>query len=82
MVPFCRSPHVTPKKAKAPAPRQLPPRRQKRPTEKDDDEGPPAPAEPETKKPLDDLPKRNFNLEDWKRACPNMDARGDAGSLK
>ena len=47
--------------------------------EEDDDD---VPAEPKVKNPLDDLPKSNFNLEDWKRAYSNMDTRGSGGSLE
>ncbi|KAG9117711.1 hypothetical protein FRC07_007322, partial [Ceratobasidium sp. 392] len=79
--------YVAPKKEKAPAPPapaaapKAP--KEKKPVEKDDDdEEPSVPAEPKAKNPLDDLPKSNFNLEDWKRAYSNMDTRGDAGSLK
>ncbi|KAG8795229.1 hypothetical protein FRC12_016870 [Ceratobasidium sp. 428] len=78
--------YVAPKKEKAPAPPPAAPKapKEKKPVEKDDDDDdePSAPAEPKAKNPLDDLPKSNFNLEDWKRAYSNMDTRGDAGSLK
>ncbi|KAG8795228.1 hypothetical protein FRC12_016869 [Ceratobasidium sp. 428] len=77
--------YVAPKKEKAPAPPPAAPKapKEKKPVEKDDDDDEPsAPAEPKVKNPLDDLPKSNFNLEDWKRAYSNMDTRGDAGSLK
>ncbi|KAF8604370.1 elongation factor 1-gamma [Ceratobasidium sp. AG-I] len=78
---------VAPKKEKAPAPpaAAAAPKapKEKKPVEKDDDDDEPLiPAEPKAKNPLDDLPKSNFNLEDWKRAYSNMDTRGDAGSLK
>ncbi|KAG8723241.1 hypothetical protein FRC09_004126 [Ceratobasidium sp. 395] len=58
--------------------------KEKKSIEKDDDDDEPsAPAEPKAKNPLDDLPKSNFNLEDWKRAYSNMDStRSDAASLK
>jgi elongation factor 1-gamma len=36
------------------------------------------PAEPVAKNPLDDLPKSNFNLEQWKRQYSNLDTRGEA----
>ncbi|KAG9104540.1 hypothetical protein FRC07_009780, partial [Ceratobasidium sp. 392] len=65
--------YVAPKKEKAPAPPapaaapKAP--KEKKPVEKDDDDDEPSvPAEPKAKNPLDDLPKSNFNLEDWKRA--------------
>ena len=48
----------------------------------DEEEEPLVPAEPKIKNPLDDLPKSNFNLEDWKRAYSNMDTRGPGGSLE
>ncbi|KAG8715617.1 hypothetical protein FRC08_010329 [Ceratobasidium sp. 394] len=79
--------YVAPKKEKAPAPPAAAaapkPPKEKKPVEKDDDDDEPlVPAEPKAKNPLDDLPKSDFNLEDWKRAYSNMDTRGDAGSLK
>ncbi|KAG8736878.1 hypothetical protein FRC10_008791 [Ceratobasidium sp. 414] len=77
--------YVAPKKEKAPAPPAAAPKapKEKKPVEKDDDDDEPlVPAEPKVKNPLDDLPKSEFNLEDWKRAYSNMDTRGDAGSLK
>lgn len=40
------------------------------------------PAEPKVKNPLDDLPKSNFNLEDWKRAYSNKETRGKDGALE
>ncbi|KDQ08950.1 hypothetical protein BOTBODRAFT_59000 [Botryobasidium botryosum FD-172 SS1] len=55
----------------------------KAPKPADDDEDEPlVPAEPKAKNPLDDLPKSNFNLEDWKRAYSNMDTRGSGGSIE
>jgi elongation factor 1-gamma len=48
----------------------------------DEEEEPLVPAEPKVKNPLDDLPKSNFNLEDWKRAYSNMDTRGPGGALE
>ena len=39
-------------------------------------------AEDKKNNPLDDLPKSSFNLEDWKRAYSNLDARGVGGSLE
>jgi len=79
--------YVAPKKEKAPAPpaAAAAPKapKEKKPVEKDDDDDEPLiPAEPKAKNPLDDLPKSEFNLEDWKRAYSNMDTRGDAGALK
>lgn len=70
-----------PKAAKAPAA----PKAEKAPKKKeaeDEDEEPLVPAEPKVKNPLDDLPKSNFNLEDWKRAYSNMDTRGPGGALE
>ncbi|KIM24549.1 hypothetical protein M408DRAFT_75828 [Serendipita vermifera MAFF 305830] len=48
----------------------------------DEEDEPLVPAEPKVKNPLDDLPKSNFNLEDWKRAYSNMDTRGSGGALE
>lgn len=77
---------VAPKKEKAPAPpaAAAAPKapKEKKPAADDDDDEPLVPVEAKPKNPLDDLPKSNFNLEDWKRAYSNMDTRGDAGSLK
>ena len=58
-----------PKAEKAPkAPKE------KKPVEKDDDEEEPlVPEEPKAKNPLDDLPKSEFNLENWKRVYSNSD---------
>ncbi|KAH8089107.1 elongation factor 1-gamma [Filobasidium floriforme] len=58
-----------PKAEKAPkAPKE------KKPVEKDDDdEEPLVPEEPKAKNPLDDLPKSEFNLENWKRVYSNSD---------
>ncbi|KAE9388244.1 elongation factor 1-gamma [Gymnopus androsaceus JB14] len=51
--------------------------------EADEEEDEPlVPAEPKVKNPLDDLPKSNFNLEDWKRAYSNKDTRGKDGALE
>jgi elongation factor 1-gamma len=79
--------YVAPKmeKEKAPPAATAAPKapKEKKPVEKnDDDDEPLIPAEPKVKNPLDELPKSEFNLEDWKRAYSNMDTRGDAGSLK
>lgn len=70
-----------PKAEKAPAaPKEKAPK--KKEAEDDDDDEPSVPAEPKVKNPLDDLPKSEFNLEDWKRAYSNMDTRGANGSLE
>ncbi|KIY66185.1 elongation factor 1-gamma [Cylindrobasidium torrendii FP15055 ss-10] len=60
------------------------PKAPKKKAEEEDDDEPPADVPPEEKKrnPLDDLPKSNFNLEDWKRAYSNLDTRGAEGSLE
>ncbi len=51
----------------------------KKAVEKDDDEEEPlVPAEPKTKNPLDDLPKSDFKLDDWKRTYSNEDTRKTA----
>jgi len=39
----------------------------------DEDDEPLVPAEPKAKNPLDDLPKSDFKLDDWKRAYSNED---------
>jgi elongation factor 1-gamma len=39
-------------------------------------------TEEKKKNPLDELSKSSFNLEDWKRAYSNLDARGVGGSLE
>lgn len=67
-----------PKAAAAPKEKAPKPKKQ----DDDDDDEPLVPEEPKKKNPLDDLPKSNFNLEDWKRAYSNMDTRGADGSLK
>lgn len=72
------------KEAAAAAPKEAKPAAAKKPAaaEDDDDDEPSVPQEPKTKNPLDDLPKSNFNLEDWKRYYSNNDAEGEAGSIK
>ncbi|KAG8988657.1 hypothetical protein FRB90_002610 [Tulasnella sp. 427] len=67
---------AAPKPAKAPAPKK-----EKEP-EADEEEEPLVPEEPKAKNPLDDLPKSNFNLEQWKREYSNRDTRGPGGSLE
>ncbi|KAJ7287504.1 elongation factor 1-gamma [Mycena rebaudengoi] len=61
------------------------PKAEKKPKAKEIDEEedePSAPAEPKAKNPLDNLPKSNFNLEDWKRAYSNKDTRGTDGAIE
>jgi elongation factor 1-gamma len=65
-----------PKAPKAPKAEKAPKK------EAEEEEEPDVPPEPKAKNPLDDLPKSNFNLEDWKRAYSNMDTRGAGGSLE
>ncbi|KAG8989947.1 hypothetical protein FRB90_002006, partial [Tulasnella sp. 427] len=67
---------AAPKPAKAPAPKK-----EKEP-EADEEEEPLVPEEPKAKNPLDDLPKSNFNLEQWKREYSNRETRGAGGSLE
>ncbi|QRW14041.1 elongation factor 1-gamma [Ceratobasidium sp. AG-Ba] len=78
--------YVAPKKEKAPAPpaAAAAPKapKEKKPAADDDEPEPDVPAEPKAKNPLDDLPKSEFNLEDWKRAYSNMDTRGPGGALE
>ena len=66
-------------KAEKPQPKS---KAEKKVDDDDDDDGPLVPAEPKKKNPLDDLPKSDFNLEDWKRAYSNLDTRGAGGSLE
>lgn len=62
-----------PKAAKAPkAPKA------KEADDEDEDEEEGMAAEPKMKNPLDDLPKSNFNLEEWKRQYSNLDTRKEA----
>lgn len=65
-----------PKAAAAPAAPKAP--KAKKAAEDDDDEEPLVPAEPKTKNPLDDLPKSNFKLDDWKRVYSNEDTKTGA----
>ena len=58
------------------------PKAEKKKEEEEEEEEPLVPAEPKKKNPLDDLPKSDFNLEDWKRAYSNLDTRGAGGSLE
>lgn len=79
--------YVAPKKEEKPkaAPAPAAPKEKKEKPKKeaeDDDEEPDVPAEPKVKNPLDDLPKSNFNLEEWKREYSNKDTRGAGGSLE
>ncbi|KIY52272.1 eEF1-gamma domain-containing protein [Fistulina hepatica ATCC 64428] len=70
-----------PKPATAPAPKK---EKKEKKAKKDDDEEeePLVPEEPKAKNPLDDLPKSNFNLEEWKRVYSNNDTRGAGGALE
>ena len=58
------------------------PKAEKKKDVDEEEEEPLVPEEPKKKNPLDDLPKSNFNLEDWKRAYSNLDTRGSGGSLE
>jgi elongation factor 1-gamma len=58
------------------------PKAEKKKDDEDEEDEPLVPAEPKKKNPLDDLPKSEFNLEDWKRAYSNLDTRGAGGSLE
>ncbi|KIM37877.1 hypothetical protein M413DRAFT_448147 [Hebeloma cylindrosporum] len=79
---------VPPVKEKKPAAPAAPaaPKAEKKPKAKaaddDDDDDEPAPALPQVKNPLDDLPKSTFNLEDWKRAYSNKETRGAGGAIE
>ncbi|KIO30462.1 hypothetical protein M407DRAFT_5656 [Tulasnella calospora MUT 4182] len=77
-------PPAKPKKEKeaAPATATPKPRPAKKEAEADEEEEPLVPEEPKVKNPLDDLPKSNFNLEQWKREYSNRDTRGAGGSLE
>lgn len=78
------TPPAKDKKAEKPAAAPAAPKEKpaKKPAADEEDDEPLVPAEPKLKNPLDDLPKSNFNLEDWKRAYSNMDTRGAGGSLE
>lgn len=65
---------AAPKAAKAPKA----PKEKKPAANDDDDDEPAAPPAPKEKNPLDDLPKSNFNLENWKRVYSNEDTRPTA----
>jgi elongation factor 1-gamma len=72
-----------PKEKKEPKPQAAPKEKKPKKEEADDDDDEPSvPPEPKVKNPLDDLPKSQFNLEDWKRAYSNKDTRGPDGSLE
>ncbi|KAG9038518.1 hypothetical protein FS837_001212 [Tulasnella sp. UAMH 9824] len=78
-------PPAKPKKEKEAAPPAQPkpkPAKKEKEAEADDDDEPLVPEEPKAKNPLDDLPKSNFNLEQWKREYSNRDTRGAGGSLE
>ena len=63
-------------------PKPKAPKAAKKDAEEEEEDEPLVPAEPKKKNPLDDLPKSDFNLEDWKRAYSNLDTRGAGGSLE
>jgi len=74
-----------PKEKKEPKPQAAaPPKAEKKPKkeEEEEEEEPAVPPEPKIKNPLDDLPKSNFNLEEWKRVYSNRDTRGSGGALE
>jgi len=75
-----------PKEKKEAKPQPAPtPKAEKKPKkqEKDEEEEEElVPAEPKAKNPLDDLPKSNLNLEEWKRVYSNRDTRGAGGALE
>jgi len=74
-----------PKEKKEPKPQAAaPPKAEKKPKAKEEEEEEEelVPAEPKVKNPLDDLPKSNFNLEEWKRVYSNRDTRGAGGALE
>ncbi|KAG8944901.1 hypothetical protein FRC04_001341 [Tulasnella sp. 424] len=78
-------PPAKPKKEKeaAPAAAAVPkPKPAKKEADDDEEDEPLVPEEPKAKNPLDDLPKSNFNLEQWKREYSNRDTRGAGGSLE
>ena len=78
--------YVPPQKEQKPKPEkpkaEPKPKAEKKKEEEEEEEEPLVPAEPKKKNPLDDLPKSDFNLEDWKRAYSNLDTRGAGGSLE
>ncbi|KAG9043855.1 hypothetical protein FS837_009060 [Tulasnella sp. UAMH 9824] len=78
-------PPAKPKREKETAPAAAAPKPKPKPAkeaEADEEEEPLVPEEPKAKNPLDDLPKSNFNLEQWKREYSNRDTRGAGGSLE
>ncbi|KAG8944902.1 hypothetical protein FRC04_001342 [Tulasnella sp. 424] len=75
-------PPAKPKKEKEAAAAPKPKPAKKEVEADDDEEEPLVPEEPKAKNPLDDLPKSNFNLEQWKREYSNRDTRGAGGSLE
>ncbi|KAG8931975.1 hypothetical protein FRC01_000499 [Tulasnella sp. 417] len=75
-------PPAKPKKEPAPAAAPKPKPAKKEAEADDEEEEPLVPEEPKAKNPLDDLPKSNFNLEQWKREYSNRDTRGAGGSLE
>ena len=78
--------YVPPPKEQKPKPEkpkaEPKPKAEKKKEEEEEEDEPLVPAEPKKKNPLDDLPKSDFNLEDWKRAYSNLDTRGAGGSLE
>ena len=84
---YCDKPmqYAAPAKEKK-EPKPAAPKAEKKPKpkekEEDEEDEPSVPAEPKVKNPLDDLPKSNFNLEDWKRAYSNKDTRGADGAIE
>ncbi|KAF8721974.1 hypothetical protein AX14_010034 [Amanita brunnescens Koide BX004] len=75
-----------PKEKKEPKPQAAaPPKAEKKPKAKEveeEEEEELVPAEPKVKNPLDDLPKSNLNLEEWKRVYSNRDTRGADGAIE
>jgi len=71
-----------PAKEEKPATHKQEQKPKKKEVEEDEEEEDDVPKEVKAKNPLDDLPKSNFNLEDWKRAYSNMETRGAGGSLE
>ncbi|KAG8772730.1 hypothetical protein FRC16_005568, partial [Serendipita sp. 398] len=69
-------------KPKAPKAEKAPKAAKKKEVEEEDEDDDAPPPEPKAKHPLDELPKSNFSLEDWKRAYSNKETRGADGALE
>lgn len=73
--PKADKPKADKPKAEAAAPKEKAPKAKKAAEKDDDEEEPLVPAEPKAKNPLDDLPKSEFKLDDWKRSYSNEETK-------